>query len=472
MMERSLYTSPRSGVLASDAMRARRSLAVAALSMASTFARPALAQHFDWRAALTGAATYNKVLTDAPYPTALTTSGPSATLSPSISLVYDTPRTSHTFTYAFGMNFLFTKDFEVAASGISYNNRGNYQGRFQLSEISSITLGISVTHQPARSLSVGSDASQTIIDPVPSSAAYLLGSNLQETFTRQMSEETSLSQNANVLYNSPHNPLLVLPSTLGVQLGFSLQRQFTRDTLGVQVSAQGNYFTIGEGTGGVVIEPRVQFSNSLSLTWNRPFTETLTSALVFGITQVVSPAFENPIAFQPTGSLSLTYRLEPVVISASYAHQGAPNLSTGAVNFMDSGSLRLSVPVGDTGLATSGTGGFTHMLPVGQSNVGSSSVFMGDLGLTYRPPISDALSLGLRGQVQRQAGGADASQSFTRLSVSFSLTYAYPSANAAQPGPELPPTLGSAIPVGPSSGGFGSSFEGPSEVELPPETKP
>lgn len=450
-------------------MRAPRSLAVTVALAASTHAAPLYAQHFEGRASLTGGASYNRILTDAPFPTALTTSGPSTTLSPSVSLIYETPLTLHTFTYGFGMNFLFTKDFQVAAGGINYNNHGNYQGRFQISELSSVTLSLAVTHAPVNTIAVGTDASQTRIDPIPSGAAYTLGTSVQEGFTRQISEETSLSQTTGFTYNSPHNPLLLLPSTIGVQNSLSLQRQFTRDTLGVQVSVQTSYFTLGEGAGGVVIEPRVQISNSLSLTWNRTITEALSSALVLGVTQVVSPDSQSPIAFQPTGSLALNYRFEPVVASLSYAHQGAPNLATGAVNFIDSGTIRFSVPIGETGLSATGSGGFTHMAPIGQSNVVASDVFMADASLAYRPPFSQSLSFGLRGQVQRQGGGLDPDGGFTRLSGSLNLTYSYPNANAANPAPELPPTLGTAVPIG---GAPGASFEGPSEPLSSPPVEP
>src|SRR5262245_15309321 len=129
-------------------MPLRRGIAAAAALGAASLPAPAHAQYFEGRGALTAAATYNTTFTDSAFPTNLTASVPSATVSPSVSLVYETPLTINTFTYGLGLNFLFTPDFELTAGSISYTNHGSYQGSFTLSELSTLTFLLSVAHSP------------------------------------------------------------------------------------------------------------------------------------------------------------------------------------------------------------------------------------------------------------------------------------------------------------------------------------
>ena len=414
-------------------MRVRRAPAAAALLSAASLAAPVRAQHVEGRGSLTAAASYNQTITDAQYPTSLTAAGPSVSFSPEVALLCETPRTNSTLTYAFTLNMPFAARLDASAAPLSYGNRFGYSGRYELGELSSLAFDLALNHAPLRALAVGADASQTQLDAVPAGAASMLGISAQERFTRRLSRATSLTQTNAFTFTDPIDPILVLTRTVAVQHSLSLDRTFTVDTLGAQIAVLHTYFTAGEAAEGVVIEPRAQIAGTLSLSWSRQLTESLSGSLALGATYLVSPGQVSPGVLQPTGSLSLSYRLEPAVITLAYARQAAPNLAAGSVSFTDSGTLRFSVPLGQTGLQAAGSGGVSHMDPLAGGAGVPTNVVLGDASLAYRPRALPTMSLGLRGQVQRQTGGPDALGGFTRVSGSFDVTFSYPSAEQATP---------------------------------------
>jgi hypothetical protein len=446
-------------------MRLRRSVAAAALLGATSLAAPARAQHFDGRASLTAGVTYNQTLTDAPYPTALTTAGPSVTLGPSAVLIYDTPLTNNTLTYSLTVGVPFTKQLQTNASSINYTNRLAYSGRFTLSELSTMTATLAVNHSPLHTLGIGADPSQAAADPVPAGAAYLLGVQAGEGFNRQLSQQLSLTQAASFTFNAPFDPLVISARTIGGQLSLGLNKQFDADTLGIQLAAAATYFTAGETAGGGVTDPTLQMTNSLQLTYSRPLTELLTLAISAGASQVVNLSQPTPTAVQPTGTLAITYHLDLATATLNYAHMAAPNLATNSVNFTDSGTLRFSMPLGQTGLTGTGSAGITHTTPIGTGGE-QTNVIMSDLSLVWRPISVPTLSLTARGQVQRQVGGGDVNGGFTRITTSLNLTYSYPSSNAAQLVPSMAPPVGALPYLTNDPTSTNRRFEG---ADAPPE---
>lgn len=443
-------------------MRLRRGLAAAALACASGLAAPAEAQHFEGRGSLTAAATYNQTITDTPSSVSPVAAGPSLSLSPQVALVYETPRTDNILSYAFTLNVPFMRGIESSVGPVSYGNRFAYSGRYELSELSSLSFALALNHGPAQVLAVAADASQTQLDPLPASTTYVLGVSAQEGFTRQLSQVLSLTQANAFTLIDPIDPVRAQSRTFGVQNSFSLDRTFSVDTLGGQIAVATSYFTAG----GAVIEPRLQVASTAALTWSRQISASLTSTLTAGVTYLASPGKAAPGMVQPTGTLSLTYRLEPAVIMFAYAHQAAPNLAAGAVTFTDSATLRLSAPIARLGLIAAGSAGFAHMEPTGDMAGAATNVFLADASLTYRPSAAPILALGLRGQVQRQLGGLEPDYGLTRLAASLNVTVSYPSAGAAMVTPSMPPAFGGAS-FAPSAGSMASE-----PVEVPAEQEP
>jgi hypothetical protein len=437
-------------------------------------AAPARAQRVDGRVSLTMSGAYNQTLTDAPYPTAATQAGPSISMAPSAVLLIDTPLTNHTLTYAFSVALPFTKDIKLVAAPLTYSHRFSYSGRYTVDDLTTVSLGGSFSYAPVNTLSgSGGDPTQTPVDASPVGAAYTLAASLTQGCNRQLSEEWSLTQSSSFSFGAPIDPALIHPKTLGTQDSITLSKRINKETVGVVATAAVNYFTIGEGAGGQITDPNTQITDSLALTWTHPWTDSLSMTLNAGVTQIISPAATTVTSVQPSGSVALNYRFDISTLTAQYAHQASPNLAAGSVAFTDSATLRFSLPIGSTGLSTSGTGGFTHSAPVGgngTSLVGSpTNVIVSDAALTYKSQRLPSLSLSLRAQLQRQVPTDDPSQGFTRVSGSLSLSYSYPAANAAQTVPAMAPALG--MP-GFTPEDFASSDRPGVDPEPPPEPTP
>ncbi len=143
----------------------------------------------------------------------------------------------------------------------------------------------------------------------------------------------------------------------------------------MSLTNQLNYFTASEpaATDTVQVPPVVPSSsawvNTLALNWSHQYTEAFSSALSAGVTQTLTPNAGTFMQVQPTGTAALSYNFLLATAALSYAHMAQPNLTTGTVNFSDAVSLRLSVPIGLTGLSAIGTAGYTHSVPVGTPTI-------------------------------------------------------------------------------------------------------
>lgn len=450
----------------------------AVLVTAAVLSAPASAQYVSGRFSLTAGATYTRVISDAAFPSALTPSGPALSLGPSGTLLVDTPRTSHVLLYSFTLGIPFTQQLEVPAGALAYTNRTSYTGRFQLTERDTLTLTGNFTHAPARAIVVAGDASETPIDPTVAGATYNLSAGAQEAYAREVSEVLTFTQSAGVMHTSPIDPINTPPRTTAFSLGFALARRVGRDTFGVQASGMLDLVS-AQGSAAGVIDARAPGSGALAMTWARPLGEAFSVNAGVGIAQVVSPTSDPRRAGQlitavgPTATLTLAYQLDLAVATLSYTHGTAPNLVTGSINFTDGGALRFTQPILDTGLSAAGSAGFTRMTPIDALEGTPMTTYLGDVSLTYRPPAVPTLTLTARGQAQRQVGGADPVSSYTRLSGTFSLSWSWPRADAAQVTPFLPPPSGAmsmlpGAPVGPSRPFEASPDEPPAPVVAPP----
>lgn len=432
-------------------------MAALALLGAIGFGTPARAQYVSGRFSMTAAGTYNQSLTDGQFPNAQSYAGPSLSFSPSAVLLVDTPLTTNTLTYAFTLNLPFTKDLQLTTGPLGYSNRFTYMGRYEFSELTNMSFTATINHSPLRALAVATDASETQLDAVPGGASYMLSASVQQSISHQLSPSLSLMQSNGLTFTAPNDPLAgVQARTFAIANSVNLNQSLDTDTFGLALSVMTNYFTVSESPIGPPLPARTQLAGSLAATWSRPLTQTLTMTAQLGVTQVISPATETTAgvqpfstAVQPTGNVTLNYNLDLAVLTLNYAHQAAPNLITNTVNFTDTGTLRFNMPIGATGLTASGSGGFTHMTPIG-SGSSSTDTFLADASLMWHPEAVPTLSFTLREQFQRQSAG-DASNAFTRFATSLSMTWSYPNANAAQLPARMAPALGT-TPYVPGAG--------------------
>jgi hypothetical protein len=461
--------------------------AVAAVSIAAFgLARPARAQHVEYRASLTFTGSYTQSISDAPASSAAASAnyaGPSFMLSPSIVALIDTPRTENTLGYAFTLSVPFLQQGGVTTPSVTYSNRVSYAGHYALSEITSMTLGASLTESPLNSLVPSQDPTSTPVQAAPNGLAYVLTTTLTEGVSRLLSERNSFSQAASFLYGDPIEPGMRPAQTFSATNSFSFSRAFSRDLLGVTLTNQLNYIT-EDATMTPVVSAYSVWVNSLTANWQHAFTEAFAMNLVAGALQTLSPEATPVMQFQPTGSAVFSYNFLLASAALAYSHGVQPNVMTGTVNLADILSLRFAAPIGLTGLTTTGTVGYTHAIPLGMpasactgdaATCRPSDVYGADLGLDYHTERLSTLTVGVRGQAARQVMSGDPTNSFVRYTAALNLTYSYPNARAATTRPQLSPLLSAQPPAASdvisTERYFSSPVAGPDPEEPPPKPK-
>jgi hypothetical protein len=112
-------------------------------------------------------------------------------------------------------------------------------------------------------------------------------------------------------------------------------------------------------------------------------------------------------------------------------------------------SLRVAMPIGASGVSVSGSAGYLRSAPIANDGAlqSPSHNITGDVGVTYTPIAAPQLTLGLRGQIQRQIQTEDITGNILRYGGTFSVTYSFPSAREAVVPPHFSPAL-SFTPMG------------------------
>lgn len=419
-------------------------------------AGPAEAQAVSGRASLSAGTSYSTTLTDAWYPTPMTMAGPSLSLSPSGTLLYDTPLTTNTFTASGSVVLMFTKDLPVKVGRVGYSTRADYAGHFTLSERASTTASLGLTLTPLSGIGGSVESAGAEVTAIPTETAYMLTLNGAQTFAYDLTESLSFNQGASLNSTIPIDPTSLRAFSLMPQVNLGINRRFNEDTVGFTVTGSANSFSNAE-LGGVVSPAHVDIADGATFSWNRNWTETFSTALSLGVTHTVSPSQETPPTVQPTGAVNLNYRFGVIAVSLSTTYQAMPNLATSTTSFSNANTLRISIPIGETGLGVSGTGGYTHQFPPG-GGAGHTHVATGDVSLSWHPSFASTLGASLRTAINRQLLTTDPLNAFTRLSLSLSLSYSYPDAQAAQVPVQFPPALGQ-MPMRPSGAKNPDRFE-------------
>jgi hypothetical protein len=442
-------------------------MASGALAGLTCLGAPAWAQYVTGRAAVSLAGTYTETVTDAPYPTALTQRGPSISLTPSLFLIVETPRTNNVVDYAFALTVPFASNY----TALTYANRLNFSNRTELDPRTTLMLLLGFSAAPANALNTAQSPTDTSVDTIPTGLSYLLTLNAQESVAHELSPEMTFTQSLGGSYAVPIDPQLVRPTTMTFRPSLALSRTFGLNTLSLSAAAAYTRFGVSEGQTGEVVAGQSSLSNTLALTWLRPITQAFSVSLTLGATQNLN--FDGPIVqqqTQPTGAAALTYAFLYAEAVLSYAHQATVNVANATTNFSDMVNLRLAAPLGTSGFSTSLNAGFNHAVPTDGVTL-PSNTYLGDVGLNYTPRRVPNLTAGLRGQVTRQTPVGDPTSSFTRYALSLSLTFTYPDPTAAAvQRPSFAP-LFSAVPMTVGDPRLGEPPGGPPEPEPPPKAR-
>jgi hypothetical protein len=149
------------------------------------------------------------------------------------------------------------------------------------------------------------------------------------------------------------------------------------------------------------------------------------------------------------------------------------------------------VPIGLTGLVTTGSVGYTHAVPLGTPQpdcsgavtmcqvplvTGPSNVYLADAVLEYKPERVPTLAVAFRGQFTRQVltdpTATSLADSFTRYTLSLNLTYSYPNVNAAAVRPHFSPLYSTQAPAGSDIVSTDRFFSAPTGGPAPEEPLP
>ena len=440
-------------------MRLCRGFATAAWLGTVGLAAPARAQHVEGRATATLTGGYSQTLSDSP---TLTGAGPLLALSPALTALVDSPRTTNTFTYTFSLSVPFTRTTAgqpLGVQSVSYANRLSYTGHYEVSEVTSATLGAGFAQAPLNSVDLSQNPASASVQSIPTGAAILITVNANEGLSRQLSNTLSGSQAFAFAFGDPIDltptTRAVLARTFSITNSLSLSRAFERGNFVFSLANQTNAFTASQAPDvatsagpmpGVFAPASEAFVNTASVGYSYPFTESLTGSATVGVSQVLSPNTSGYQQIEPTGTLGLNYAYRLATAALTLSHTAMPNLATATLAFTDMANLRVSIPIGTTGLTTLGTVGFTHTTPVGTvpagGQAGPTNVFLTDADVKYTPPKVQTLSVGVRGIITRQwipdaLPGSGAT--FTRYTLTLNLTYSYPNVRAAQIPPSFNP---------------------------------
>lgn len=460
------YGSPR--------MLVRRALAMLSFAGVASWSHLARAQYFDWAPTIraTGGYTYNAIISDLPGSVAFIQSGPLLTLAPSLALTYDTPRVTNsmTLTSTFGLP-LTNKGFDFNRQPPTASFKSNYVGNIPLDELTQLNVTFGLSASPVNGLSAQPDSSLTPLTAPPGDLSYNFALTGSETLRHDLTEEASVSHNANAFYNAPFDVTSGRPSTLTVKNTLSGSYKWTLDTLTLAAASGITRFGRGESSAGVS-PPRVQILNDYTITWLRQITDDLSGSVNAGVGQTISPGSKLGQVWAPTGGATLTYHLSPVMITLTYGYSSQVDIYTATTRLTNQVSLRAVLPIWYTGLTLTGTGGFVHSEPVGA--VGTASLsgldsITSDLSLAYTPPAIPKLLVSVRGIYARQLPSEFPLNAITRYGLIFNVGFAYPSAHAADVMAQRAPAF---IPSGSPEGETLFSQEGPApELQAPFDTR-
>lgn len=440
--------------------------------------------HADPTVRLTGGYIFNEIISDNPNTAPLTQNGPLVTIAPAIALSYDTPLVTQKLTLTSSLGLPFANDFTFTGQPPTYSLRLNYTGAIPLDQRTQLTLLAGAAASPVNGFSTLQDPSLTQFDVPSTDLSYNFTLTGTETLTHELTAETTLTQTSNILYTFPFNVDPIRATTLTSKNSLAVSRKWTLDTLTLTGSSAVTHFGPGESNQGV-IDPRTQILNTLTLTWRRPFTESLTGSLHIGVGQTISPQSTVGQVWQPTGGAQLLYSFAPVAITLSYNYAAMVDVYTATTNLTNQVALRVVLPIATTGLAVSGSTGYLHAVPIGDVGIGLDS-FTSDVGLTYAPTFAPKLSFSLRGLYARQVPFDYPLNATSRYGLIFNIAFSYPNTQAvdvtARAAPSFIPAanfdgnvqLGqeSPAPELPAPGESPTDSAGPAEPAAPSEPAP
>jgi hypothetical protein len=366
------------------------------------------------------------------------------TVSPGISLQFETPSATQTLAYNFGYSFYF-----IHTDANSFSNSLNYGLRAPTSDTTSFTLVLSGAQSTVQQLTLLGPAGGATAQPTPGTQPdgtdMLISAGLGQGFNAQLSETVNFSQ---ALQGNVGRTIVADGEDTGTyvgSLGFTVSKAFAINSLSFE---QGNDLQYTpEGAGVLATAELAQVLHRLRMVWSHQFSDTWTSQLGAGVVLGYDAInFDAPIV-QPTGLASIAWAGTAGTFGISASHDAQPNLLLRQVVSNDALNIqgRVQLPRGFD--VAGSTGAQITQSIIGEDSTATPGMsVVADIAFGW-VPANSPVRIDARYQFSRQfALGEETTgvlfPTIQRHTVLLGTTFAYPGtpeAGGAAPFVALPP---------------------------------
>jgi hypothetical protein len=205
---------------------------------------------------------------------------------------------------------------------------------------------------------------------------------LTQTLDIDAAPDVRVAETLSGLFSSDQDHLDRADATFNAILGFD--KRGPTDAFGADARSTLSWLHPVSAVG----DHYVSLINTLLGRYTRTWTRSWSSAVTLGVQQVVTFAGSEPLAFLPTGSLSLSWTGDRATGGLLVTHTAVTNLQTGTVGQGEQAALRLSYPLSPLLLrALNASVGALHTEPIGQSSArvstGTGTALQADVGLSW-----------------------------------------------------------------------------------------
>jgi len=277
-------------------------------------------------------------------------------LRPTITFQGGSPRVTWRAGYTFSANFSLG-----GTQGTSYGNQANGALVAELTQDTMLTFTAALA-QGGTAFLLSQPAAQ---DGKPAIRAQgnpsLVSGTVTEALSWQAGRHLAFKHNLNASLSAPQDDLS--QSSTAVAAAFSLEQLFTRDTLGLEL-----HLGVAWLRPQRLDEPNyASVTNALLARWNHDFSVGWNGLATAGMEQVFTDTGSRPLAFLPTGSLSVRYTAGTTAGGLELSHGTATNLQVGAVSITDRLAAHAVITLDERKLrAFSFSAGILHNQPIGE----------------------------------------------------------------------------------------------------------
>ncbi len=345
-------------------------------------------------------------------------------LIPGVALFHDTARARLLVTYAHPFT-IYPEYFESSTDG----DVGTVQGIFSLSPRDELILGLGVTRTTANLAALSYAAGQGTAGLEPLGASTLLGIDLSQGYTRELSLRWALHQTAGAGTVIPIDTPEAEPYRYYARTGGDVEYTIGRNAFAVLADVTYVIHTALEDEADQVVQPiERQILWSGGGRWRHDLSETWSTELGAGCTFATD--LDGNFGVFPTWGGAVRFLDEGYEAELSYTRAVAPNLMVGQVFYSDTVRLSGAVPISaeEHIIATSSVGFSYNQVIDNDVEVSESALaFVGDVGVGWFPDELPSIQARYQHYNQFEADeGVTNLYNFQRNLVMLTVSYMWP----------------------------------------------